>query len=224
MRTKITAAIAALSILAALALPATATYRDDRHAAHEAAELMRRLGYSDDNPVTQAAIAWWWESHDAEFTETDEPVEAAELEAPAEYVTQAQKDEYRHASYVWQRLKEAGFSDPVAAGILGNMMAECGGQTLALQPYLYTGGYYGLCMWYIQYTPQIAGQDVIGQMDVLLDTMRHNMEYFGGDWDYFVEIDNTYDAAWYFANYYERGVWSDVRADNAQTALAYFSA
>lgn len=36
------------------------------------------------------------------------------------------------ASQVWTRLKSYGYSDSVAAGIIGNMMRECGGDTLDL--------------------------------------------------------------------------------------------
>ena len=53
------------------------------------------------------------------------------------------------ASQVWTHLKNYGYSDSVAAGIIGNMMRECGGDTLDLDWDIvghYNGDeYYGLC-------------------------------------------------------------------------------
>ena len=40
--------------------------------------------------------------------------------------------EYPAATVIWITLKEEGFSDEVIAGIIGNLMAEVGGQTLNL--------------------------------------------------------------------------------------------
>ena len=40
------------------------------------------------------------------------------------------KDEYPEAYKIWHYLKKLGYNDYVCAGIMGNIMAECGGQTL----------------------------------------------------------------------------------------------
>ena len=50
------------------------------------------------------------------------------------------KSEHRIAGLVYEYLNKKGFTDPVIAGILGNMMAECGGQTLELRWDIYGGG------------------------------------------------------------------------------------
>ncbi len=57
------------------------------------------------------------------------------------------KLEHPTAGHVYEYLHKRGYTDPVIAGILGNEMAECGGQTLSLDWQLYGGGgaYYGLC-------------------------------------------------------------------------------
>ena len=40
------------------------------------------------------------------------------------------KDKYPEAYKIWHYLKKLGYNDYVCAGIMGNIMAECGGQTL----------------------------------------------------------------------------------------------
>jgi len=76
------------------------------------------------------------------------------------------KSEHAAAGRVYEFLHLRGYSDPVIAGILGNMMAECGGQTLELNWSLYdsTGKYYSLCMWSVYYGPQVRGADLDGQL------------------------------------------------------------
>ena len=198
---KILMAGAAAALIAfAPAEAAPGGYRADKAAAHEAAELLRGMGYADDNPVIQAASAWWHETH------------AEQMAA------------YPVASEVWEALTGAGFSEPVAAGILGNMMAECGGHTLQLLPETTAAGYYGLCMWSLDYFPQVAGADVAGQLAVLLDTLESNLEAGGGSYERFCAMDDCREAARYFDRYYERsvGLATEQRAQNAAVALAYY--
>ena len=54
------------------------------------------------------------------------------------------------AQLVWDAMKKKDWSDDVCAGILGNMMAECGGGTLKLYPYANGDGNtsFGLCQWH----------------------------------------------------------------------------
>ena len=237
--------------------------------AHEMAECARALGYPEDHAIIVTASQRWWEEEakrvdlqkelesidipeTPEVNESDEPIkvpsepsgEPVEPENPDYVVSSDKYKEYPYASQVWEKLKNYGYSDAVAAGILGNMMAECGGQTLNLQPFIYTRGYYGLCMWYIDYTPQIVQRGeycrfgdecmcssdsysetaiVDHQLHVLEETLKKNMEYFGGDYDYFCSLTNEVDAAWYFTKYYERGGWHYIRGQNATMALEYFT-
>lgn len=92
------------------------------------------------------------------------------------------KSEYDIAGQVYEYLNAQGMSDTVIAGILGNMMTECGGQTLDLQwdIYGFDGSYYyGLCQWSLYYNPSVDGADVMGQLDYLMSNIRTNMNYFG---------------------------------------------
>lgn len=133
------------------------------------------------------------------------------------------KAEYYVAGCVYEHLSALGYTEPVIAGILGNMMAECGGQTLSLQWNLYGGGgaYYGLCMWSLRYGPDVRGRNVTGQLQYLTGNMEENIEQFGGSYDYFCSLQDAGQAARYFANYYERGGGAGVRAQNAYRALTW---
>jgi len=204
-------------------------YQQNKDAAHEAAELMRRYGYPEDNPVIRAASDWWWENEREEKAQQEVKIEAPiqAKEEPSSIIsfTEEQKETYPVACSVWRYLREdMELSEVVAAGIMGNMMQECGGNTLNLQPYLCVNNFLGLCMWYSPYTDGhlLYGADVTDQLEYLKDTLQKNMELFGGDYSYFCSLDNVADAAWYFDEYYERGNWHSVRARNAQTALEYF--
>lgn len=134
------------------------------------------------------------------------------------------KSEYEVAGQVYEYLNNQGMSDTVIAGILGNMMAECGGQTLDLDWDVYGfdgSSYYGLCQWSLSFNPDVDGQDIVGQLDYLMSNIQINMDYFGGDYDEFCAITNVETAAKYFCNYYERGAGVSTRVSNAVTALEW---
>lgn len=201
-----------LTVVALLVFPARALTPAQRgmDLAHEIAELMRERGYAEDHPVIVACQEWW----------------QAEAEGNAHaqvFVTDEQKKAYPVAAAVWQRLREHGLSEPVAAGIMGNMMAECGGQTLDLDPYIYSGGFYGLCMFSLHYFPGVDGLGVAAQVDFLIDTLS-NIRDGGGSVETFLSLTDARAAARYFSDYYERPAsWSEKRADNAGAAYNYFS-
>ena len=185
--------------------------QENKDLAHTIAEMMRAEGHPEDHPVIIACQEWWQSENDLIVT------------AVTEYTTAEQRKRYPTATLVWELLRQSGMSEPVAAGIIGNMMAECGGQTLDLQPYIYASGFYGLCMWSLTYFPQIDGQDVHGQIAVLLDTMPTNMEEAGYKYDSFLALTDARQAARWFSFGYERpAVWAEQRADNAEVALKYF--
>lgn len=135
------------------------------------------------------------------------------------------KSEHGAAGQVYEYLHAKGFSDPVSAGILGNMMAECGGQTLDLQWWIYggRGSYYGLCQWNLYFGPEVNGLDVTGQLDYMMSNIEENMAYFGGDYNYFCNIQDAGTAAQYFARYYERGAGIRTRTRNAYIALDWIT-
>ena len=219
------------AILSLLTIPVWAVSEaESRHyqeVAHQMAECARELGYSEDHVIIrEASSRWWAEQRIIEaLHEQDTEVAAIPAPEPGVTITEAQREEYPVACGVWRYLREdMGLNPYVAAGIMGNMMAECGGQTLNLQPYLCVNNFLGLCMWYSPYTNGrlTYGADVTEQLEYLKDTLETNMTLFGGDYEYFISLESATDAAWYFDEYYERGGWHYVRARNAQTALEYF--
>lgn len=139
------------------------------------------------------------------------------------------------ASQVWTRLKSYGYSDSVSAGIIGNMMRECGGDTLDLDWDIvghYNGDeFYGLCQWCLRYTPPgFKGSTVIAQCDYLKQTIQLAFANYGGNYGGITYIEflqsDTRTAAIAFERVYERcGDYANEdnrRANNAERAYNYF--
>lgn len=164
-----------------------------------------------------------------------EQISAIEAEeARIEAMWSEKSGEYPVATQVWRYMKEElGWNDYVCAGVMGNMMAEVGGQTLNLQPYLYGhsgANYYGLCQWSSRYYPSIQGADVDAQLDFLASTVKKELDTYGYlfrsglDYEAFCNLTDAEDAAMAFAKAYERcGSGSyGVRQRNAIKAYNYF--
>lgn len=140
--------------------------------------------------------------------------------------------EYPVATEIWNYLKDLGYNDYVCAGILGNMMAEVGGQTLDIQYWLYnpSGDYYGCCQWSMYYFPEIGGADLKTQLDFLRDTIKLNIDMFGNNYqqgfnyDKFLTLADERAAALAFADCYERGApqYNHCRINSATIAYNYF--
>lgn len=162
-----------------------------------------------------------------------ETVEEITTSAP-EIDPWAEKEaEYPVATYIWRYMKGLGWNDAVCAGVMGNIMAEVGGQTLNIKPYLYGGGgsYYGICQWYLPYTTRhIAGAGLEAQCDYLRDTVKKEMNNFGYkysssmNYSNFLNLSSPSEAAVAFAKCYERcaSFSYGVRQSNAQKAYNYF--
>lgn len=143
-----------------------------------------------------------------------------------------QMGEYPAATFVWNYMKSLGWSDAACAGIMGNMMAEVGGQTLNLQYALYdsTGLYYGICQWHVRYFGQIHGASLEAQCKFLRDTIEGQFNTFShlysNDMNYetFIQMTDPAAAALCFAKVYERcgSAYYAVRQSNAQIAYNYF--
>ena len=139
------------------------------------------------------------------------------------------------ASQVWTYLKSYGYSDSVAAGIIGNMMRECGGDTLDLDWDIvghYNGDeFYGLCQWCLRYTPAgFKNSTIKEQCDYLHRTIESEFATYGGNYNgitysEFLKAD-TRTAAIAFERVYERcGDYANEdtrRANNAETAYKKF--
>lgn len=169
------------------------------------------------------------------ISEYQEQVNAIEAEeARIEAMWSEKSGEYPVATQVWRYMKEElGWNDYVCAGVMGNMMAEVGGQTLNLQPYLYGhsgANYYGLCQWSSRYYPSIQGADVDAQLDFLASTVKKELDTYGYlfrnglNYEAFCDLTDAEDAAMAFAKAYERcGSGSyGVRQTNALKAYNYF--
>lgn len=145
---------------------------------------------------------------------------------------QSNKGEYVYATEIWNYLRyEIGLNKYCAAGIMGNIMTECGGQTLDIQPYITnSSGHYGICQWNLRYFPEVRGKSLHGQLEFLNSTIRWIMNDFGDryydgfNYNKFIEITDERIAAQAFAYAYEGSPkpCSQRRLDHATTALNYF--
>ena len=141
--------------------------------------------------------------------------------------------EYYYATNVWKFLRQRNFSQAAACGIIGNMMVETSGGTLALKPYIYSpsGNYYGLCQWSKKYYSGVFELPFEYQLDYLLGTISWEFDTFG--WLYkegftledFLSLEDPAEAALAFAKVYERcGPASyEMRQRAAEVAYEYFN-
>ena len=202
--------------------------RADQEAAHELAESARKLGWPEESePIASAKNEWWnaqlaIEVYDARYKEL-----YAESEE-AKWATKAA--EYPAATQIWRYMKDLGWNDYVCAGIMGNLMAEVGGQTLDIQYWLKGNGYYGMCQWNKAYCNGVWDADLTGQCNFLRDTIKYEIDTFGYAYkkgfnlDSFLAMSNERDAALAFAKCYERcgsGSYT-IRQNNAEKAYDYF--
>lgn len=144
--------------------------------------------------------------------------------------------EYPVATQLWTYLvNDMGLNNYVAAGIVGNIMVETGGQTLDIEWNIYSSGkgYYGLCQWYIPYNPSIKGASFEEQLNYLNSSIGTEFNTFGSvcyqwDFDYtdFVQLDDARTAALAFAKCYERCAATSYnylsRQSCAEVAYNYF--
>lgn len=140
-------------------------------------------------------------------------------------------EEYSVATTVWFYLRSQGFSEPVAAGIIGNMMIETSGGTLNLKPEIYGAGHYGLCQWSLYYRPTVKGMSLYEQLDYLMSDIKYELDTFGFcykrnfNYEKFLQLTDAREAAIAFAKAYERpgaGTYT-IRANSAEIAYNYFT-
>lgn len=142
--------------------------------------------------------------------------------------------EYPEARLIWNTIKSWGYSDNVVAGIIGNMMAEVGGGTLAGLSNWHTDGCgYGLIQWTsgrqrllkqlygarpnIEQQLQFIRNELTGQNGV-------NRQVTEAQYNELLNAGSPEAAAMTFAKYYER-CGSSYRAKRqtfARTAYNYF--
>lgn len=164
---------------------------------------------------------------------TEEISESQEEDNTEEEITENKIREtgYSAASTIWYYLRSCGYSKAVCAGILGNIMAECGGHTLDINPYIYAGNYYGICMWSLYYCPSINGASLQGQLNYLVSNIAYQINsfgycyYSGFGYNAFLNLSTCEEAALAFAKCYERcgsGTYI-TRQQNARRAYNYFA-
>lgn len=142
------------------------------------------------------------------------------------------KNEYSEACKVWYYLKNLGYNNYVCAGIMGNIMAECGGQTLNIQPYIYdsTRNYYGICQWSLKCCPSVKDKSLNEQLKYLSSTIENEFNIFGKrykeNFNYkdFISLQDEQEAALAFAKSYEKcsSKYYLIRQKNAKVAYNYF--
>lgn len=192
------------------------------NAAHQMAEAARQLGYSED--------------HDVIVLAKQEHADANALRMKYQSIYDQlmehwhqKEEEYPTATYIWTYFKDLGYSNQVCAGILGNIMAETGGNTLDIQATISGNGYYGICQWNKAYS-NVWGASLEEQCDYLRDTIEYEFDTFGYvykrnfDYNSFLDLTDIKSAALAFAKCYERcGSGSYyTRQQNAIAAYNYF--
>ena len=195
--------------------------------AEEIAESAKKLGWPEDcGPIYSANSEWLnaqkaIEVYNAQYEELYSKSEKARFDA--------KKAEYPAATEIWLFMKDLGWNDYVCAGIMGNLMAEVGGQTLDIRYTLCGKNYYGMCQWSRSYS-QIWGAGLPEQCKFLRDTIKYEMDTFGYAYrkgfnlDAFLSMNNEKEAALAFAKCYERcnSKYYGIRQTNATKAYNYF--
>lgn len=161
-------------------------------------------------------------------------IEQEKIQESYEEVTEwiEKTEEYADAAFIWNYMKNLGWSDAVCAGVMGNLMVEVGGQTLNIRYYLYdsSGYYYGMCQWNGGAYGSIHGAGLEAQCDFLRDTIQRELDIYGYayqsgmDFAGFLELATPSEVATAFAMCYERCDSSTygIRRSSAETAYEYF--
>ena len=145
------------------------------------------------------------------------------------------KTKYPEAQIVWDALIDYGLSPEVASGIMGNIMAEIGGQTLDFSEWRYwsRGTHYGICQWGGGRKANLLnnfGPDLENQVEFLLYELEREMNSYGHiyktgfGYDEFIAMTDVEQAALAFAKSYERcsSKYYNIRMTNAKKAYNYF--
>lgn len=147
----------------------------------------------------------------------------------------ARAEEYPVATKVWLFLKEElGYSDYVCAGIVGNMMTECGGQTLKLDWTALNkrSNCYGLCQWHPKYFPELQGADLETQLEFMKASFPSILSKYMGrryqkgfTYEDFLNLEDPKLVAYIFCAVYENpGPGAHTRRqENAMKAYEYFT-
>lgn len=196
----------------------------NKNKAYEVGKFAQSLGYDNDSYIIQGICKELLNIRDKEQTNK------ASINQWDNYFL-----EYPYATYIWLYLtKTLEYNDYVAAGIVGNIMAEVGGNTLDIQYWLYSyesGYYFGMCQWSKDTYPKVRDCDLREQCEFLANTIEYELNTFGyayhSGYKYinFLNLDSAEEASLMFAKCYERCAQStySVRQSNALKAYTYFT-
>lgn len=171
-------------------------------------------------------------NNDVEVTSTEIVVSTPIAVEPA--VIDLPTDECPEAKLIWDTIKSWGWSDNAAAGILGNMMTEVGGNTLkGLSNWAADGCGYGLIQWTSGRKATLKSlygsqPNIVQQLEYmkneLLGTDSIRQQVTPSQLDSILNAGSPEDAAYNFASYYERCASSHraKRRALARTAYTYF--
>ena len=224
--------------------------------AHTMAESARALGWEDNDKLIKELQEMWHEADEDQVkyqgyldeilaNEAEAARKAEEERLAAEAAQKAAEEEacraeeakwatkaaeYPAATQIWRYMKAQGWNDYVCAGIMGNLMAEVGGQTLDIRYTLSSSGYYGMCQWSRGYS-QVWGAGLETQCDFLRDTIKYEFDTYGFkyqkgfNFNSFLNMTDAQQAALAFAKSYERcGSGSyGLRQKYATKAYNYFA-
>lgn len=202
-------------------------HRDTTKSVYEGLLL---LGYDTEHPAVVMAKT------DFENAEADvEYYTKQQLIRQEEENWRVRAEEYPVATQAWLYMKnELGFSDIVCAGIMGNMMAECGGcWTSDLDWDVSSSSGFGMIQWLGGRKQQLfsiygSNPSVENQLDFVKDelygTNGVTKQVTDSQLDKIINAETPEDCAYAFACYYERcgegHRW--VRRDYARRAYEYF--
>lgn len=223
--------------------------------AHTMAESARALGWKDNDKLIKELQEMWHEADEDQVkyqgyldeilaNEAEAARKAEEERLAAEAAQKAAEEkarraeeakwatkatEYPAATQIWRYMKAQGWNDYVCAGIMGNLMAEVGGQTLDIRYTLSSSGYYGMCQWSRGYS-QVWGAGLETQCDFLRDTIKYEFDTYGFkyqkgfNFNSFLNMTDAQQAALAFAKSYERcsSKSYNIRQKNAVKAYNYF--
>lgn len=185
------------------------------------------LGYAEDHPAVVMAKT------DMDNTQADVKYYQEKFNEFEEYHKwEIKMEEYPVATQAWLYMRDTlGWNEYVCAGIMGNMMSECGGQTLNLNPSARnsSSGCYGLCQWYPKYYSHMQGASLEVQLEFLGTSIQKTFDGWAGDafncdYDEFISLTDYKVVAKKFNDIYERpGYYSEQRGENAQVAYEYFT-
>lgn len=198
-----------------------------------AVEIYQNLllcGYAEEHPAVVMA------KDDITTFESDiEYYEEAFAVLQEAHKWEVRMDEFPIATQAWLYMKnELGFNDVVCAGILGNLMAECGGSWYSDLDWDVSGSNgYGMIQWiggrrnllHSLYGSTPSVQDQLNYMyDELYGTNGVRPQVTESQLSAIMDAESPEDCAYAFASYFERCAYEyrSMRRGLARTAYEYY--